>query len=321
MLTMRSHLHLRVRLRLVPLMALAWLLATAQLAGVTRAAAPEAKQKAFCWKVTSPTATVYLLGSMHMATKEIYPLPPEIETAFAQSSTLAVELDPDKVDQMGLLKIMQDKGMYPGNQTLSGSIAKPLADALKAWADANGMPMMLFDKFKPWAAGATIGALAMQQAGLDPELGIDKHFLNEARDKKKKIVELESADSQITALASFPPKLQETWLKATLDQNKDLPDTIKKLNDAWVAGDEKAMMSLEAGDDKALAPINAKLVDERNVSMAKTIQPYLAGHDTIFVVVGSAHLIGPKGIPALLTADKQATVEQMTVTRSATTKP
>src|SRR3989442_1652112 len=35
------------------------------------------------WKVASPTATVYLLGSVHVATPEFYPLPDAMESAFA----------------------------------------------------------------------------------------------------------------------------------------------------------------------------------------------------------------------------------------------
>src|SRR5688572_28345170 len=35
--------------------------------------------KAFLWRASSPTATVFLLGSIHVARKDLYPLAPPIE--------------------------------------------------------------------------------------------------------------------------------------------------------------------------------------------------------------------------------------------------
>jgi len=49
--------------------------------------------RCFMWKISSPTTTVYLLGSVHMARQKLYPLDRAIEDAFAQSEHLVVELD------------------------------------------------------------------------------------------------------------------------------------------------------------------------------------------------------------------------------------
>jgi len=47
-------------------------------------------QKSFLWKVQSKTSTAYVLGSLHLATKDIYPLNQKIENAFDQSDSLVV---------------------------------------------------------------------------------------------------------------------------------------------------------------------------------------------------------------------------------------
>src|SRR5437660_11655919 len=71
-----------------------------------QAAAPAAAPKPrhiLLWKASSPTNTVYMLGSIHAGIKDMYPLPQSIESAFASSRVLAVELNIKNIDQMAML--------------------------------------------------------------------------------------------------------------------------------------------------------------------------------------------------------------------------
>ena len=48
----------------------------------------------FLWKATSRSGgTVYLVGSVHLLTKDSYPLNPALETAFKESDLLVEEVD------------------------------------------------------------------------------------------------------------------------------------------------------------------------------------------------------------------------------------
>jgi uncharacterized protein YbaP (TraB family) len=47
---------------------------------------------------------------------------------------------------------------------------------------------------------------------------------------------------------------------------------------------------------------NEQLLNQRNIGMAEKIKDYLAGEGTYFVLVGAAHLIGERGVVALLNA-------------------
>src|SRR4030042_6914079 len=47
-------------------------------------------QKNFLWKVQSKTGTVYMLGSIHLLKKEVYPLNEKIEDDFDKSDVLVV---------------------------------------------------------------------------------------------------------------------------------------------------------------------------------------------------------------------------------------
>ena len=62
------------------------------LSPAARAAIDTAEKKPnrlFLWKVTGKTGgTAYLLGSIHVATPDMYPLPKEIDEAFEASKVL-----------------------------------------------------------------------------------------------------------------------------------------------------------------------------------------------------------------------------------------
>ena len=87
------------------------------------------------WKVSSNTATVYLLGSMHMATPEMFPLPREVEEAFAKSDTLVVEVNINKGKQATRAEfrapvIVSDAGAWNTFTRMVPACALPFRDQL-----------------------------------------------------------------------------------------------------------------------------------------------------------------------------------------------
>ena len=56
--------------------------------------------------------TIYLLGSIHLGSKDMYPLPKEFEDAYASSKTLIVEVDLNNLDMQKMQAMMLSKGMY-----------------------------------------------------------------------------------------------------------------------------------------------------------------------------------------------------------------
>ncbi len=301
---------------------LAWmvLLLMALLAPAQRGSADAAKPttRAFFWTVSEGGKTVYLLGSMHVAGKEMYPLPKEIEEAFAKASVLAVEVDMNKLDAGKMLTLVKEKGMYNNGDTLSKKLSGDTLAALKKYCADNQLPMASFETFRPWMASVTLQVVAIHKMGLDPNLGIDKHFLDAAKDKKR-VEEFETADFQMDLISGLSDDMQDKMLRAALLEAGNLPDTIGKLRDSWMSGDTAGMQAMirKGFDDKPeLAVVEKKLITDRNVGMAEKIEAYLKGGEKAFVVVGAAHLIGEKGILKLL-GDKGHKVEQVAVTPKA----
>ena len=282
----------------------ALLLATA-LAGpaqAQRATAAKEPGRLFLWKATSKTNTVYLLGSIHVANEAFYPLPAEVEKAFADSKVLAVEVDLTKVDAAGVQGALLQKGMYPGAETIGKHVPKETLERMREYFSNRGMIPDAMEKFRPWALAVTITMLEVQSHGYESALGIDKYFTDRAGSRK--VVELESADEQVNLLSSFSAKQEAEFLAATLDSAAETKDLMDRMVALWKAGDAEGLEKLTIEEPLRERPdlrgVYAKMFDERNEKMAKKVDGFLKGDQPHFVVVGAGHLIGPKGVVKLL---------------------
>lgn len=254
------------------------------------------------WKVTSPTATVYLVGSMHLIGKDAYPLPKAVEDAFAGANVLVVELDAKHVDKTNMIALIQRYGAYPGEDKLSAHISKPTSDALDAFCAEYAIPRAALETMKPWVVDTLVSMLPLQKAGADPEGGIDMHFLGEARPPKR-IDELETAEFQTQLLASGSEKEQDEALAYSLAHANEVFDMEKE----YLAGDTDAILKRLAQAQPQT--MMKRMLDERTPRMVQKIETYLKGKERAFVVVGMAHVIGDKGIAKALEANYR--VEQM----------
>lgn len=276
-----------------------------------------APQKLFLWKVTSPESTVYLFGSIHLAKPDIYPLNKEIETAFANSNSLALEFDETKADKGQMQMFMLSKGVYIGD-SVQKHLSERTLELLKQYYSQNNYPEIVvqrFDVMKPWVLYITLPTLEMQKLGLDPNLGVDKHFQAQAAQVGKKIRELESAEFQLNLLSGFDEALQDKILQSALLDMKDLQKELERMFDAWKRGDAVEMNKIVSEEDERypeLKVVTEKLLGQRNTGMADKIDNWMKAKQNVFVVVGAAHLVGQRGLPTLMQA-KGYKVEQVSV--------
>ena len=258
-------------------------------------------QKSFLWKVQSRTSTVYVLGSVHFAKKDIYPLNQKIEDAFDQSDSLVVEANVNDINKIDIQKLME-QAVYPENDTLEKHVSSETLESLEKETGGLGIPFELLNRQKPWFVAMTLVSLETIKLGLDPHLGIDKYFLSKAEGKKK-ILELESMDYQVSLLSGFSDKEQELFLISTLKDLNIMGQEVNQLTQAWMSGDTKSMESIlmrSILEDNRLSPIFEKLIFERNRRMVTKIEDFLRTKETYFVIVGAGHLVGNQGVVELL---------------------
>ena len=259
-----------------------------------------ANDKAFFWQVDSDKATVYLMGSIHFADKSFYPLRKEIEDVFKKSDTLVVELDINKIDHNAYNRLLVEKGIYKDGSTIKDAISE------KTWLQLEQRLEQLkisYDDVKSYRPGIlvlTLTAMQVMQMGFDPGLGIDAHFLNKAASDApaKKIIELETLEQQVNLFLNIPNG--DLLLKESLYSLDESELMMADMVRYWKTGDKEKMNKMLFEDAlneyPAFSAIYDSLFYERNHQMVSKIDEMLKQQGSYFVVVGSGHLIGEKGI-------------------------
>ena len=268
----------------------------------------------FMWQVKSETATVSLVGSIHVGKPDFFPLAEPFETAFAAAPVLAVEVDmgdPANLQKSAVL-VMQ-KGMLPGNTTLEDRLSPELWKRMEEYAAESHLNLAMYSKFKPGLVAMIMVLEEYKKQDFDPELGIDKHFLDAAREQGKEIRELETIEAQLDLFFSIDDQLDDILIAEFLDQMGDIVTMTEEMIGLWKSGDVEGLdkfLQDQMGDDPGMAAFYHVLLDDRNVKMAEKIDEWLKADTDVYVVVGAGHFSGKMGILNLL-EDKGYTVEQM----------
>lgn len=261
----------------------------------------QAPQKHFLWKVEDAKGgSAYLLGSLHVLSADAYPLPAAIDKAFAESKTLVEEVDLDEMNDPMQMMAALSKAMLTGGQTLDQLVSAQTFAEVKKRAEGYGMPMAAIQRMKPWLVAITLMAPTLQAAGFKPELGIDKHFFDRAKEKGLKRQALETLAYQLDRFDQMPPQLQEDMLKATIEDLDTQVGGVKDLLRAWTSGDIATMEKLALTAFLQSPDLYQRLLSERNQNWMPHVERCLTDNAGCFIVVGAAHLVGRDGLPVLL---------------------
>ena len=255
----------------------------------------------FMWKVEGPDgSSAYLLGSLHVLTADFYPLSAAINKAFAQSKTLVEEVDIDETSDPMIMMAALSKAMLTDGRTLDQVVAPEVYAEVKKRAEKGGLPMMALQRMKPWLVAITLMAPTLQAAGFKPELGIDRHFFDRAKDSGMKRQALETMAFQLDQFDTLSPKLQEDLLKSTMEDLDTEVNGVKDMAQAWTFGNVAAIEKLTLASLQEAPELYQRLLVDRNRNWIPHVEACIKNNSGCFIVVGAAHLVGPDGLPALL---------------------
>jgi uncharacterized protein YbaP (TraB family) len=241
-----------------------------------------------------------LLGSVHLGRADRpLVLDQRLAEAFAAATELWVEVDPRELDPAHLLETMQRYGTLAPNQSITSLLTPETTELLQRYLDERGARMENVHA-KPWLLSTAIIAAEWARVGIRPELGVDRWFIDRAGNKR--VAGIETLDSQISAMNALPVELQDLMLRHTLIDLKRVDEMTLGILSSWERGDEAALVHFMLADPAhpEFEPLTDKLIFERNEEIARSLEWTLRTRGTRFVVVGVAHVIGDRGIPAIL---------------------
>lgn len=244
---------------------------------------------------------LFLLGSIHAGKDSFYPLSNAVETAYLKSDSIFVEVDMDDHHSDSALKALSANLYYPQGKSLSTQTTPQIYDKWIAYALKNHMTPQMYEKFRPWAIVMQIGDWEVKKNGYSAEWGIDRYFINKAREDRKNVVALETLEEQMYLLRD--PEYEENLLSFVIEEANDGRFSLDQMYRMWKSGDEtkfESMINEEYSVEPKYHQIFDKVILRRNLSMAKKIEQILDAGTNGMVIVGSAHLIGKKGVVNLL---------------------
>jgi hypothetical protein len=251
------------------------------------------------WAVEGRNNTVYLFGSVHLLPEGGFTLDGALADALDKAERVCLEIDPDAQSDAEKTSITLARAIDPDGQSLFDLLGDD-ADRVRERADAAGVDLAPFAAFEPWFAGITVSLIALQSHGFDVEHGVEQIIQAAAKEGGKDICGLETFDSQLGILDSLPAGLQKEVLLQAIDEADDVEAIIGPMLDAWRDGDESGLEDSLDEDFEGYPELAEALIYRRNRNWEAQVSRMLEGADDVLLVVGAMHLVGPRGLPALL---------------------
>ncbi|MFN3867980.1 MAG: TraB/GumN family protein [Hyphomicrobiaceae bacterium] len=264
---------------------------------------------AVLWKIErGGIAPSYLLGTIHLTDERVTAFSPRLTQALDEVGTVALEVADVSAEatQAAMAK--------SGNLTLLGagqSLDKLLAPAefqtLTVAMARAGVPEPAARMFRPWVATLIMSVSDCERRKVNSgEPVLDARIAEVARRSGKRIVGLETIESQLAALSSIPESEQLQMLRVNIayahrtdDQMETLLQlyTSRNIAAAWPA--QVAFAERVGIGREAFTAFEKSVVTERNETMTARALPLLAKGRTL-IAVGALHLPGARGIVNLL---------------------
>jgi uncharacterized protein YbaP (TraB family) len=254
----------------------------------------QATEKSLLWEITGPglSAPSFLYGTIHMICPADYSMSETIKNSFAKSNSLFLEIDMD--DPSMNMKTLQLSMMKTGSlkELMSD---KEYAELEKFMKDSIGMPLMMFNKMKPFTLLSIMYMKVLPCTGME---SYEQNFMEMAKSQKKEVYGLEKLEDQFAVFDKIPDSAE---IKMILDMTRNFSDQKKefsKMTESYKAKDLDALgNAISASPD--IAGFEDILLVNRNRNWIPIMETAMKKEPTFFAV-GAGHLPGKEGVIELL---------------------
>ncbi len=247
----------------------------------------------------------WLFGTIHIIPDDDFFLTENTKQAFARAERVVFEIDMEEMMDFGAQLALMSKAMMDDGLTLRDLLDEEEYALVKAHFEKMGLPLFLFERFKPMFL--TVFASADMDGGnpFDGPQGMMSYemvLMDMARKAGKEIDGLETAEFQMSLFDSIPYAEQAKMLVETIRQAKaDTAQTseLEQLYELYKQGDIEALQQSITTDEQGLAPYEELLLVRRNENWIPVMERIMR-EGSAFFAVGAGHLGGPKGVVSLL---------------------
>jgi len=254
------------------------------------------------WLVKSDTASIFVLGTIHVGVAPRPAFSGPVGEAFASADVLLAELgtrDYAESDQAAV-KFIYDS-LLPDQTSIAELLSPACRDvSVSLLGDQNFAALA---RFKPWVLYLSLVGTVYAQAGLDARYGLDARAYELAANRE--IQGLETLEEQLALLSEGSLEEQLASLEAAVPLIADGSSAreLAELLVAYEADDREGVARLLASsivESLRANPGNKESVDrifhDRNVAWAKKLAALLDAGGDYFLFAGVGHFVGPGSV-------------------------
>lgn len=264
-----------------------------------QAAAAQAKDRGFLWRISKGGHSSYLYGTLHVGRAEWMAPGPILRSALQATDTLALELDPLNADvQRDMATSLAQVKLRPLTAALRTRLVRQL--------QAQCLPTQDVDTAPAEMQLITLSAMVGRRDGLDPTYGSEVLLSVVARSIARPVVSLETVQEQMHALLARNAAEATTLVREGLDdlETDRLRQMLLRTVEVWDTADFDALTRYREWCQCVTTPSEQlqmrRLLDDRNPGLAQRVDSLHTDGKKLLVAVGGLHMVGPQGLPALL---------------------
>ncbi|WP_455863961.1 TraB/GumN family protein [Pantoea agglomerans] len=237
--------------------------------------------------VTTDHSQLHLVGSIHMGTQNMMPLPAALQAQLERADALIVEAD-----------ITGSASPFSESETcppLAERLTSEELTRLHRLCEEVAIGPEAIDTLPAWQVALMLQAQQAQRLGLRADYGIDFQLLKAARALQKPVIELEGPETQLALLRALPDN-GLTLLQDTLIHWHTNARLLQTMISWWLESPPgQKQTALPSTFNSAL---NDVLMLQRNQRWVQTLRDLPQGR--YVVAVGALHLYGEGNLPDLL---------------------
>ena len=270
----------------------------------------QALEQTLLWRISTADGrgSGYLYGTVHSRDDRAFQFGDSVLPALDRCAIAAGELDLDKSAQGGLALMTTMR--LPDGQKLEDLYRKRDWKRVDASVQEHmGFMAPMAMRLKPMFVLMVLTENAM---GGDHPKVLDEYLQLRAREQGHRVIGIETMSEQIAALDAIPLKEQATMLLDHIDHG-GYPDELTTMLDAYAAQDLEGLVAAAEKSGSMPDALERALLTDRNTRMVQRMDSVLQVGESVFFLIGAAHLPGPAGLIQGLRAKGHSILPVMSV--------
>jgi uncharacterized protein len=236
----------------------------------------------------------YLFGTFHLMCKGDIQFSNNLKTAVANANEVYMELDMD--DPAVMLGGMMMMNMKDGKKLKDLYTAAEYEKLSSFFKDSLHMPINFLETVKPYFLVAMMYPKMMPCKTVS---GVEEELMKLAKQNKKNIKGLETLEFQAAVFDTIPYEQQAKELLKSIDSLPSYTLYFDSMVQVYKSQQLSKMETLFNDEEFGMQEYQDILLDSRNKNWVNQLKT-LMKKESVFVAVGAGHLVGEKGLIALL---------------------